>query len=56
VPRPAIRWKLRHKPVFDNVVAGLHIDGPRATATLWRARPTDDGLSSRLDEVYRDAL
>jgi hypothetical protein len=56
VPRPAIRWQLRHKPVFDNVVAQLHIDGPRASATLWRARPTDDGHSSRLDEVFTDAL
>jgi hypothetical protein len=56
VPVPAIRWKLRDKPVFDNVVGILHIDGPRATAELWRARPTDDGHSARLERVHQHAL
>ena len=54
-PAP-VSWKLKEKPVFDNVVAVLHIDGTRAEAALWRARPTDSGHHTKLDLVNRHAL
>lgn len=56
VERPPISWKLRRKPVFDNVVATLHLDGRDATIQLERARPADGGRSSRLELVHRGPL
>ena len=32
VPDPSITWELERKPIFDNVVATLHIDGRDADA------------------------
>ncbi len=56
VPRPAIKWDLRDRPVFDNVVGMLHIDGGEAEAALWRARPDDAGQGVRLEQVHRYSL
>ena len=56
VEPPAITWALRDKPVFDNVVAMLHLDGREATATLFCARPDDDGRGARLEVVSSTAL
>jgi hypothetical protein len=56
VKRPEISWKLRDKPVFDNVVATLSIDGRSMTGTLYCARPTDEGRGSQLEEVHRERL
>ncbi|MEA2123884.1 MAG: hypothetical protein QOI80_666 [Solirubrobacteraceae bacterium] len=52
VARPAISWELRHKPVFDNVIGMLHIDGRESSSTLYRARPDDDGRNARLERVH----
>jgi PhoD-like phosphatase len=56
VTDPTIAWELRHKPIFDNVVATLHLDGREAEATLWRARPKDGGHASSLEVVHSDVL
>ncbi len=37
VEKPRITWKLREKPIFDNVVATLHLDGRDARLRLERA-------------------
>jgi hypothetical protein len=52
VPRPAIAWELNDKPVFDNVVGTLHLDGRVARTTLFRARPDEDGGSAVLEVVH----
>jgi hypothetical protein len=56
VPDPGIRWRLRQEPIFDNVVATLHLDGPRAALRIERARPEDDGRRVRLETAYEGAL
>jgi hypothetical protein len=52
VDRPRIAWELRDKPIFDNVVGMLHLDGRSAKTTLFRARPDDDGRNARLEVVH----
>ncbi len=56
VAKPPIGWKLRHRPVFDNVVAILHLDGREATLRLDRARPVDGGRDTRLECVHEGSL
>ncbi len=56
VPDPGIRWRLRQEPIFDNVVATLHLDGPQAALRIERARPEDDGHAVRLETAYEGAL
>ena len=55
VPDPPIRWKLRQKAVFDNVVATLHLDGDEASLTIERARPTG-GSGLRLETAFEGTL
>ena len=44
VQDPAVSWQLAHKePWFNNQVATLCFDGPRATFLLEKALPTEDG-------------
>jgi hypothetical protein len=55
--RPSrIGWVLRDKPIFDNVVATLRLDGDDATLRLERARPTEGSRSARLEHVYETSL
>jgi hypothetical protein len=56
VPDPGIRWRLRQEPIFDNVVATLHLDGPNAALRIQRARPQDDGRSVSLETAYEGTL
>ncbi len=51
VERPMIDWKLRDRPIFDNVVATLRLHGRDASIRLERARPTEDGRDLRLELV-----
>jgi hypothetical protein len=41
---PAIRWSMRHGPVFDNQVATLELAGRRARLQLERTRPEEPHL------------
>ncbi len=56
VPDPSITWELVRKPIFDNVVATLRIEGRESALTLWRARPDDAGNAARLEEVRTTTL
>lgn len=56
VEDPAIGWQLQHAPIFDNVVATLHLDGREAELTLYRARPADDGHAAKLEVVRTTPL
>jgi len=56
VEKPAIRWKLNNTPVFDNVVATLHLDGRNASVRLERARPIDEGRGVSLECVRETTL
>ena len=51
-------WKLAHKePWFNNQVATLCFDGPRATFLLEKALPTDDGHGDpELECVFRRSI
>jgi hypothetical protein len=40
-PDPGIRWRRLDGPCFDNQVATLHLDGPRATMRLEKTVPGD---------------
>ncbi len=54
-PAP-IAWKLREKPVFANIVATLHLDGPQATLRLERAHPNAARTAGELELVYEGEL
>ena len=56
VRSPRIRWHLRDKPLFANVVATLHVDGDDATLRLERAHPTEEARGSRLENVFEGRL
>ena len=56
VDRPPIRWKLREKPIFANLVATLHIDGDDATLTLDHAEASEDRHDGRLERMFEGAL
>jgi len=57
VARPRIKWKLREKPIFDNVVAMVHLDGRDAKLQLYRSRSEDGNADeARLELVYESAL
>jgi hypothetical protein len=47
VPRPPVRWRVAHGPWFENHVAGLTLDGDRATLAVREARPGPE-LRTRL--------
>ena len=55
VPDPRVRWRLRRKAVFDNVVATLHLDGGQASLTIERARP-EGGSGLRLETAFEGTL
>jgi hypothetical protein len=55
VPDPGIRWRLRQKAVFDNVVATLHLEGKDASLTIQRARP-EGGSDLRLETAFEGTL
>jgi hypothetical protein len=42
VPAPPIRWRIPQEPVFDNVVATLHLDGRAARLRIERAEPHEE--------------
>jgi hypothetical protein len=50
VPRTPMRWRLSHGPWFDNAVATLVVDGPRASVR-WEAVAADGALRE-LDQAY----
>ncbi len=58
VQDPAVSWRLAHKePWFNNQVATLCFDGPRATFLLEKALPTDDGHGEpELQCVFRHSI
>ena len=57
VDRPRIEWKLRKKPIFDNVVASLRFDGRDAHLRLERACAEDgDADRATLDCVWEGPL
>jgi hypothetical protein len=58
VQDPAVSWKLAHKePWFNNQVATLCFDGPRATFLLEKALPTEDGHGEpELECVFRRSI
>jgi hypothetical protein len=58
VEDPPIGWKLAHKkPWFNNQVAMLQLDGPRATFVLERAHPPEDGTGNpELECVFRRSI
>lgn len=52
----SVRWSLCHKrPFFDNQVAGLELDGPRATIRFERAPPAHPNQPP-LEEVFVQRL
>jgi PhoD-like phosphatase len=56
VPDPPVRWRLTHdEPWFDNQVATLAFDGPRAAFVLDKAVP-DSGRDPRLERVFEFPL
>jgi hypothetical protein len=55
VEDPRLSWRLAHPdPWFDNQVAGIQVDGPRASFTLDKAVP--DEADPRLERVFERAL
>ena len=58
VPDPLVRWRFVHEhPWFDNQVARLELDGPRARMVLEKTIPQDgDEMSLRLEEVFAHQL
>ncbi len=56
VEKPPISWKLEDRPIFDNVIAVLHLDGREASIRLDRARPVDGGRDTRLECVREISL
>jgi hypothetical protein len=55
---PGVSWRLAHeRPWFNNQVATLCFDGPRATFLLEKALPTDDGHGDpELECVFRHSI
>ena len=48
---PEVRWRLAHeKPWFNNQVAWLEFDGPRAKFVLVKALPPEDGKGEPIME------
>jgi hypothetical protein len=41
VPKPPLRWRLRHGPFFDNEVATLELTGREAVVRLERTPPRE---------------
>ncbi|MDP9228383.1 MAG: alkaline phosphatase family protein [Actinomycetota bacterium] len=39
VPEPPVRWRLAEPPTFDNQIATLRLDGPRASVEIERTCP-----------------
>jgi len=56
VPPEGISWRLQQDPVFDNVVATLHLDGKDARLTIERARPVDRDGAVRLETAFEGRL
>jgi PhoD-like phosphatase len=57
VAAPSIGWKLREKPIFENVIASMHIDGRDARLRIERACPDENRPDrARLECVYESAL
>lgn len=58
VDDPPVNWRLAHKqPWFNNQVAMLELDGPRATFVLERAQPPKDGIGDpELECVFRRSI
>lgn len=44
LPRPLLRWRMRHGPVFENQLATLDLDGPRVRLRLESIPPGERGL------------
>jgi hypothetical protein len=55
VPSPPLRWRIPEQPVFDNVVATLHLDGRSAALRIERAQSHDD-REVVLDTVFDRAI
>ncbi len=45
VPAPDLRWRLVQPPTFDNQIATLWLDGPRAELRIERTSPSEDDPS-----------
>jgi len=45
VRTPAVRWRFRSGPTFDNSIGVIELDGRRAQVTIFRAEPGEDAHS-----------
>jgi hypothetical protein len=45
VREPAVRWRFRSGPTFDNSIGVIELDGRRAQVTIFRAEPGEDARS-----------
>lgn len=52
-PDPGVRWRTLEGPCFDNQVAGLHLDGRRATMRLDKTVPGEDGKEALQESFSR---
>jgi hypothetical protein len=55
---PDVRWRLAHdKPWFNNQVAWLELDGPRARFVLQKALPSEDAAGEpRMERVFERSI
>ena len=58
VPDPDVRWRLAHdKPWFNNQVAWLELEGPRAKFVLQKALSAEDGKGEpRMEKVFERSI
>lgn len=56
VPDPAIHWRIRNGPRFQNGLTTLEVSGRAAQLTLESAVPAGDGADPRLQTVYTTQL
>jgi len=56
VKDPGIRWRFAEGPFFDNQVATLSIEGPRASMKLEKVPHDDDGTDERLELAFERHL
>ncbi|MGH3329224.1 MAG: hypothetical protein ACRDPT_15780, partial [Streptomycetales bacterium] len=55
VPFPAMRWRVMRGPWYDNAIATLDVDGPRATVR-WEAARRGGAGEGVLHELGTAAL
>ena len=56
VPDPAVHWRMRNGPWFQNGLTTLEVSGRAAQLTLESAVPAEDGVDPRLEIVYSTKL